>query len=91
MAAESEDKILRVKSDTNVQSLSQAIANTLYSDHHVVARAIGAAAVNQAVKAVAAARGLVAPRGYDLVVRPGFVDVESHDGTISAVILNISI
>ena len=89
--AKAEDKILRVKSDTSVQELAKAIANTLYSDHHVTARAIGAGAVNQCIKAIAVARGFVAPRGYDLVLRPGFTDIESHDGTISAVVFHISI
>jgi len=38
-------------------------------------QAIGAGAINQAVKAVAIARGFVAPSGLDLVCIPAFVDV----------------
>jgi stage V sporulation protein S len=38
-------------------------------------QAIGAAAINQAVKAVAIARGYLAPSGLDIVCIPGFVDV----------------
>jgi stage V sporulation protein S len=38
-------------------------------------QAIGAGAINQAVKAVAIARGFVAPSGLDLVCVPAFVDV----------------
>ena len=91
MAELTEEKILRVKSDSNVQALAQAIAHALYDDHHVVVRAIGAGAVGQAVKAIAVARGYVAPRGYDLVDRPGFADVVGKEGTITAIIFNVSI
>ncbi len=42
--------------------------------------AVGAGAVNQAVKAVAITRGFMAPRGIDLVVIPAFATVEI-DGT----------
>ena len=36
----------------------------------------GAGALNQAVKAVAIARGFVAPSGIDLVCVPAFADIE---------------
>lgn len=38
-------------------------------------QAIGAGAVNQAVKAVAIARGFVAPSGVDLICVPAFIDI----------------
>ena len=38
--------------------------------------AVGAGACNQAVKAVAVARGYVSPQGIDLTVKPGFEDVD---------------
>jgi len=37
---------------------------------------IGAGALNQAIKAVAIARGFVAPGGIDLVCIPAFVSIE---------------
>ncbi len=39
-------------------------------------QAVGAGALNQAVKAVAIARGFVAPSGIDLVCVPAFADIE---------------
>ena len=39
-------------------------------------QAIGAGALNQAVKAIAIARGFVAPGGIDLVSVPAFTDIE---------------
>ena len=39
-------------------------------------QAIGAGALNQAIKAIAIARGFVAPSGVNLVCIPAFADVE---------------
>lgn len=39
-------------------------------------RAIGASSVNQLFKAVATARGIFAMRGLDLLVKPGYDEVE---------------
>ena len=39
-------------------------------------QAVGAGALNQAVKAIAIARGFVAPHGIDLVCVPAFADIE---------------
>ena len=38
-------------------------------------QAIGAEALNQAIKAVAMARGLVAPSGKNLICIPAFTDI----------------
>lgn len=42
---------------------------------------IGAGAVNQAIKAIAIARGFVAPSGVDLVCIPAFADVDVEGET----------
>ena len=39
-------------------------------------QAIGAGALNQAIKSIAIARGFVAPGGIDLVCVPAFTDIE---------------
>jgi stage V sporulation protein S len=39
-------------------------------------QAVGAGAVNQAVKAIAICRGFVAPNGLDLVCIPAFTKIE---------------
>ena len=38
-------------------------------------QAIGAGAINQAIKAIAIARGFVAPSGMDLICIPAFTDI----------------
>ena len=88
---ENEEKFLRVSAGSNAQSVGSAIAHALYETPQVKLRAVGASAVNQAVKAIAIARGYVAPRGLDLTCRPGFATVESRDGSISAIVFTISV
>jgi stage V sporulation protein S len=85
-----EEPFLRVSAGSNPQSVASAIAHALYENKAVKLRAVGAGAVNQAVKAMAIARGYVAPRGLDLTCKPGFTTIESRDGAISAIVFAIS-
>ena len=85
-----EEPFLRVSASSNPQSVASAIAHALYDNRQVKLRAVGAGAVNQAVKALAIARGYVAPRGLDLTVKPGFTTIESRDGEISAMVFAVS-
>jgi stage V sporulation protein S len=85
-----EEPFLRVSAGSNPQSVASAIAHAIYEHRQVKLRAVGAGAVNQAVKAIAISRGYVAPRGLDLVCVPGFTTIESRDGEISAIVFAIS-
>lgn len=85
-----EEPFLRVSAGSNPQSVAAAIAHAIYENRAVKLRAVGAGAVNQAVKAMAIARGYVAPRGLDLTCKPGFTTIESRDGEISAIVFAIS-
>lgn len=85
-AASTEEEFLRVSAGSNPQSVASAIAHALYEKQTVKLRAVGAGAVNQAVKAMAIARGYVAPRGLDLSFTPGFTTIDSRDGEISAIV-----
>jgi stage V sporulation protein S len=85
-----QEDFLRVSAGSNPQSVASAIAHAIYENRAVKLRAVGAGAVNQAVKAMAIARGYVAPRGLDLTCKPGFTTIESRDGEISAIVFAIS-
>ena len=87
--SEKEDGILRVGAGSNPQSVAAAIAHSVYETRSAKIRAVGAGAVNQAVKAIIIARGYTAPRGIDLVFIPGFQSIESRDGTVSAVTFDV--
>lgn len=84
-----EEQYLRVSAGSNPQSVASAIAHALYETRSVRLRAVGASAVNQAVKAIAIARGYTAPRGLDLTCKPGFTTIDSRDGQISAIVFTI--
>jgi len=82
--------LLKVKSASSAASLAAAIANNVYAHNDITLRAIGAAAVNQSMKAVAIAQSYVGPRGQVLSCRPGFATVTMDDGEkISALIFKI--
>ena len=68
--------ILKVSSKSNPNSVAGAIAGQIKESRKVEIQAIGAGALNQAIKAIAIARGFVAPGGIDLVCIPAFADVE---------------
>ena len=85
-----EEPFLRVSAGSNPQSVASAIAHAIYEKKEVKMRAVGAGAVNQAVKAIAIARGYVAPRGMDLSCIPGFTTIQSRDGEISAIVFAIT-
>jgi stage V sporulation protein S len=90
MSEPQEEQILRVSAGSNPQSVASAIAHSIYESRSCKVRAVGAGAVNQAVKAIAIARGYTAPRGLDLTCIPGFASIESHDGQISAIVFAIN-
>ena len=85
-----EEPFLRVSAGSNPQSVASAVAHAIYEKKEVKLRAVGAGAVNQAVKAIAIARGDVAPRGMDLSCIPGFTTIQSRDGEISAIVFAIT-
>lgn len=67
--------ILKVSSNSTPNSVAGALAGVLKDTGAAEIQAIGAGAINQAVKAVAIARGFVAPNGIDLICIPAFTDV----------------
>ena len=71
-------EILKISSKSNPNSVAGAIAGLVKESQKAEMQAIGAGALNQAVKAVAIARGFVAPAGVDLArgfVAPAGVDL----------------
>ena len=66
---------LKVSSKSNPNSVAGALANLFRDRKTVEIQAVGAGALNQAIKAIAIARGFVAPSGDNLVVVPSFSEV----------------
>ncbi|OPX86690.1 MAG: Stage V sporulation protein S [Pelotomaculum sp. PtaB.Bin104] len=67
--------VLKVSAKSIPNSVAGALAGVLRERGSAELQAIGAGALNQAVKAVIIARGFVAPSGVDLVCIPAFTDL----------------
>jgi stage V sporulation protein S len=70
-----EMEVLKVSSKSNPNSVAGALAGVLRESGSAEIQVIGAGALNQAIKAIAIARGFVAPSGIDLVCIPAFTDI----------------
>ena len=69
-------EVLKVSSKSKPNSVAGALANAFREKQTVEIQAVGAAgALNQAIKAIAIARGYVAPTGKDLICIPAFSDI----------------
>ncbi len=76
---------MRVSADSRPKAVAGAVAAVIRSEGSVELQAVGAGAVNQAIKAVAIARGFLAPNGINLVVIPAFVEIEINDEERTAI------
>lgn len=72
---------LKVSSKSSPASVAGAVAGLIKDGNPVRIQSIGAGAVNQAVKAIAIARGYLAPSGIDLVCSPSFIELEINGET----------
>lgn len=78
-------EILRVSSKSNPNSVAGALAGVVRESGTAEIQAIGAGAINQAVKAIAIARGFLATSGIDLVCIPSFTDITIQDEDRTAI------
>lgn len=77
--------ILRVAAKSRPTAVAGAIAGTVRESKRAEVQAIGAQAVNQAVKAVAIARGYLALDGLDIICIPTFTEVMIEDQERTAI------
>ncbi len=68
-------EILKVSSKSAPNSVAGAVAGVIRETGSVELQAVGAGATNQAIKAIAIARGYLAPSGIDVVCIPAFASV----------------
>lgn len=69
-------EVLKVSASSKPNLVAGALAAMIRESGAVEIQTIGAGALNQAVKAIAIARGFIAPSGIDIVCIPAFTDVE---------------
>jgi stage V sporulation protein S len=77
--------IIKVASTSRTSAVAGAIAGVVRENHRAEVQAIGASAINQAVKACALARGYLSNDGFDIIFIPEFVDVQIEDKIRTAI------
>ena len=82
-------EVLKVSSKSNPNSVAGALAGVLRQAGAVEVQVVGAGALNQAVKAIAIARGFVAPSNIDLICIPTFADIEIDGQSRTAIRLAV--
>jgi stage V sporulation protein S len=75
--------IIKVSAESRTSAVAGAIAGVMREHHRAEVQAIGAGAVNQAVKAIAIARGYLQEDGLHILCVPEFttVDIEGKERT----------
>jgi stage V sporulation protein S len=67
--------LIRVSANSRSTAVAGAIAGVMRESRYAEVQAIGASAVNQAIKAIAIARGYLEQDDIDLAVVPAFTEV----------------
>lgn len=83
------DDVLRVSANSRSTALAGAIAGVIREKRYVEVQAIGAGAVNQAVKAIAIARFYLQEDRLDLTCAPLFIQITVNGQERTAVRFNI--
>jgi stage V sporulation protein S len=78
-------ELIKVSAQSRSTSVAGAIAGVMREHEYTEIQAIGASAVNQAIKAATIARGYLEQDGIDLVLVPSFTDVEIEGNERTAV------
>jgi len=81
--------IIKVSGSSRTSAVAGAIAGVYRENLRAEVQAIGAGAVNQAVKALVLAKGYLAEDGYDIVFTPEFTDVEIEDKVRTAIKMTV--
>jgi stage V sporulation protein S len=77
--------IIKVSGTSRTSSVAGAIAGVMREHKHAEVQAIGASAINQAVKALVLAKGYLEADGINIMCVPEFVDVQIEDKVRTAV------
>jgi len=82
-------EILKVAARSRSTAVAGAIAGVIREGTVAEVQAIGAGAVNQAVKAIAIARGYLKEDGIDITCIPSFVEIEIDKQERTAIKLTV--
>lgn len=82
-------EFLKVSSKSSPASVAGAIAGMVKDGVPVNLQCVGAGAVNQAIKAIAIARGFLIPTGFDISCAPVFSDILINGESRTAIRLSV--
>ncbi len=82
-------ELIKVSAQSRSTAVAGAIAGVMREHGHAEVQAIGASAVNQAIKAVAIARGYLEEDEIDLAVVPSFTEVDIDGNERTAVRMSV--
>lgn len=82
-------EILKVSAKSSPNSVAGALAGVIRERGAAEIQVVGAGALNQSIKAVAIARGFVAPSGINLICIPAFTDIKINGEERTAIKLII--
>ncbi len=82
-------EFLKVSSKSSPASVAGAIAGMVKDGVPVNIQCVGAGAVNQAIKAIAIARGFLIPTGFDISCAPVFSDILINGESRTAIRLSV--
>lgn len=68
--------LIKVSARSRTAAVAGAVAGVLREHGKAEVQAIGAGAVNQALKAIVIAKGYMAEEGVDIIATPEFVDID---------------
>lgn len=85
------NEILKVSSKSNPNLIAGAIAGQIKESNKSELKAVGAGAINQAMKAIIIAKGFLAPVGINIVCIPAFTDVKLDNEILTGVKLIVKV
>jgi len=81
--------VIKVSGTSRTSAVAGAIAGVFRENHRAEVQAIGAGAVNQAVKALVLAKGYLSEDGFDVIFTPEFTDVDIEGKIRTAIKLTV--
>lgn len=82
-------EVIKVSANSRSTAVAGAIAGVIRDNRSAEVQAIGASAVNQAIKAIAIARGYLELDGITIVCVPSFTEVDIDGNERTAVRLSV--
>jgi stage V sporulation protein S len=83
--------VIKVSANSRTSAVAGAIAGVIRDHKHAEVQAIGAGAVNQAIKALVLAVGYLSADGIKIVTVPEFADITIGDKVRTAIKLVIDV